>query len=642
MQISWTKLPFPARTDAEFTRGLTNWLSQVFYDILPEHGFEVREEQIYTAFRIARALTEGKTLFAEAGAGTGKTFAYLLPAVCYARFRGKPVVVASSSGVLQAQLTNPEGDIRTLSRLLDLSIDARQAMDPGAYTCEVKVNRLDPGRPIPGLADLHGWARATRTGARSEVPDAPDELWAHLAWDPSLPCDTCPQRGICHLMAARREYREAADLLITEHNLFARDLLTRADRLESGQMPLLPAYAAVVLDEGHQVPETWQKAQGYALSTGRLRETLELAEAYATRSGPARALNATRRESRAFMAAVLAAAEPGEGKRHLPRSGAVQEATLALSRAVTSLQDELVTDEAMHQGTDDEGTIQAIQARLDDVGAALRLFRSEQAVAWVEGQDLWAVPGAPVTLFGADRLPQSTPLVFCSATMEPAYAARVLRIPQYDSARVGVPFNLGSQVLVYRPPAEGDEIAQVEAVIRAMHGRTLVLLPSMAEVQRYKRELRVPWTVLFEGDADRSAMLDAFRADVSSVLVGASLWEGVDVPGEPLSCVVIPHLPFPTHDPLIRHRREQAEARGDDPFLAVDLPEMLLKLKQGAGRLIRTAEDLGVLALLDRSYLNQPWADSVEAVLPEDAETTDDLAQLTRFCPSAHRVPETR
>ncbi|HLN61541.1 MAG TPA: ATP-dependent DNA helicase, partial [Symbiobacteriaceae bacterium] len=189
MQISFTRLPFRARNREEFAQKLTEWLSWVFYDELPAKGYEVREEQIYTAFRMARALTDGNTLMAEAGPGTGKTFAYLLPAICYARMRGAPVIVSSASGVLQAQLANPEGDIRTLSRLLGLEIDARVAADPGEYVCEMKVERDDPlGAAPEGWDEFKRWAQLTGGGHRAEVPHIGDELWESLAWDPGLPC----------------------------------------------------------------------------------------------------------------------------------------------------------------------------------------------------------------------------------------------------------------------------------------------------------------------------------------------------------------------------------------------------------------------------------------------------------------------
>ncbi|HLO03180.1 MAG TPA: ATP-dependent DNA helicase, partial [Symbiobacteriaceae bacterium] len=222
MTISWTRLPFKARTEQEYSKALNDWLSWVFYDELPRHGFEVREEQIYTSFRIARALQTGKPLFAEAGPGTGKTFAYLLPALCHARLKGKPVVIASATPVLQAQLTRPDGDIQTLSKLLGLDVDVRLAGDPAEYLCEWKAEKLgNAAREGEEWERLREWAQRTNTGARKEVPFAADDLWRKVAWDPGLPCDTCERRGHCHVMMARRHYRAAADLIICDHRLFA-------------------------------------------------------------------------------------------------------------------------------------------------------------------------------------------------------------------------------------------------------------------------------------------------------------------------------------------------------------------------------------------------------------------------------------
>ncbi|HYG57392.1 MAG TPA: ATP-dependent DNA helicase, partial [Symbiobacteriaceae bacterium] len=478
MQISWTKLPFPARTQEEFRRGLTDWLGQVFYETLPEQGFEIREEQIYTAFRMARTLADGTTLFAEAGSGTGKTFAYLLPAVCYARFRGRPVVVASASGVLQAQLVGPDGDIQTLSRILGLQIDARQAADPSGYICRVKADYAYPERGMKGWKALQSWAKRTRTGARAEVPTVSDDLWSYVAWDPSLPCDTCRHRGTCHLMMARRHYRAAGDLIITDHGLFARDLLTRAERLEAGQMPLLPAYSALVLDEGHHVPEIWQRAQGFSMSASHLQRTLDLiVSGYGNRGSAGRGLAdarwerrefmaevlvaAIRQESQAFLNAVLAAAGHEEGRRHVVREGGPAEAAAGLTRAIEALQDDLVTEEAMQEGTEREVTLRAYQARLDEILEALALFRSQEAVLWVEGEDLWVVPRNPLAPFGPRRLPAGLPVLFSSATLEPAYMARILQPPRYDSSRVDVPFNLAHQVLVFQGDPAADEMEAV-------------------------------------------------------------------------------------------------------------------------------------------------------------------------------------
>lgn len=648
MQISWTRLPFKARNQAEFDRGLTDWLSQVFYETLPAAGYEIREEQIFTTFRIAKAFAGGRVLFAEAGAGTGKSFAYLLPAVCYARFTGRPVLIATASSLLQAQLTAPGGDIERLSELLGLGIDHRLAVDPSSYLCPIKGDRLNWERPTKGWKRLHNWTKRTKTGMRSEVPDVPDELWSAVGWDESLPCDTCKQRGTCHPIAARRLVRAATDLVITDHRLFAVDLLSRAERQALGELALLPAYSAVVLDEGHHAPENWLRVQGHQMSAQRLSATLTQVGAYATqtkgRLAEARAMQrqalagvlvaGAQRRAAEFIEAALAAALPGEGKRALPRGGAVDAAATALVEAIEALQEDLVTEEAMVEGTASETTLRAYSARLDEVLAALRLYRSGESIAWVEGEDLWVVPrtGAPLAMKG--------PLLFTAATLEPAYMAGALGVERYEATSVGVPFNLGEQVLVYQPGEAGSTPdPHVRAVIEAMGGRSLVLLRSQAEVQAYRPLLEgLPFRVLFEGDAERGAMLTQFRADTASVLVGSSLWEGFDAPGETLSCVIVPRLPFPAQDPLILERRLQAIDRGEDPFQAVDLPEMLIRLKQGAGRLIRSIQDRGVLALLDHSYRDEPWAERVESALPTDAERTDSLTAIARFCPPSRTL----
>lgn len=637
MEIRWTRLPFEARNQDEYKRKLTDWLGSVFYDQLPAFGYEVREEQIYTAFRMARALTDGATLMGEAGPGTGKTFAYLLPAVCHARMKGAPVVVASASSVLKAQLASPEGDIATLSRLLNLDIDVRVAGDPAEYLCEAKLDR-NPflfGDEPEGWSDLHRWAMRTGTGARSEVPGVADELWEHVAWDPTLPCDTCPKRGHCHVMAARRHHRAAADLVVCDHRLFSQDLLTRADRLEGGHLPLLPAYSAVIFDEGHYLPETWQRAQGFSLSRSRMERTFDRLEGFAERELLARRIDTARRMSGNFFRGVKANTQPGEAKRDVERSEALLAAARKLDTALDALQTEMVTEEAMNEGLPVEVDLRAYQGRIDELRAALRLFQRPEAVVWAEEEALWTVPQQPKSLFGRDRLKEGLPVLFSSATLEPEYQARVLGLTAYDKARVGVPFDLGQQSLVYTPAGGGPEgIEAVVSVLQASRGRALILLPTMAEVRAYKELLsaeNLPYELLFEGEGDRGAQLNRFREQIDSVLVGAHFWEGVDVPGESLSCVIIPRFPFPVHDPLIRERRAQARAQGEDSFTLVDLPEMLIKLKQGVGRLIRSAEDRGVIALLDRSHLGQAWADAVDEALPEDAERTDDLEAATAF-----------
>ncbi|MBS4025467.1 MAG: ATP-dependent DNA helicase, partial [Clostridia bacterium] len=251
-----SKVPFEYGNKGEFSNKLAQWIDHVFYDVLPEQGYEIREEQIYTAFHLANAVCKGKIHFAEAGLGTGKTFAYLLTAVSYARFSGKPVVIACASTALQEQLAGPGGDIDTLSRLLDLDIDSRMAKDPRQYLCDIKVNRFT-NRYLEKESRVYQkvlrWIEKTNRGERSEIPQIPDPIWKKVAWDETMPCDMCSRRGFCKLVKTREHYRTAQDLIIADHGTFFDDLWTRDEQIDNGMLPLLPPYSAVLFDEGHKI-----------------------------------------------------------------------------------------------------------------------------------------------------------------------------------------------------------------------------------------------------------------------------------------------------------------------------------------------------------------------------------------------------
>ncbi len=654
MAVTWTKLPFQFTTAADYESKLSAYISTVFYDLLPAAGFEVREEQIFTAFRIARSLAKGQKLLAEAGLGTGKTFAYLIPAVCHARLKGAPVVVSSASPVLQEQLASPKGDIATLSRLLDLKVDARLAKDPTQHLCEIKVDaRGFHGRKVKGLTQLMKWAQASERGERSEVPDIPDETWELVAWDPSMNCDTCKRRGFCRLTRSREHYRKAADLVVTDHAMFFADLWTRRERQEAGLQTLLPRYSAVVFDEGHEMPDAAQQTAGHRINLASMLDTIEqagLAGEYSDslRQSLLNSLNAARRAARVFVATVADAVIPAEAERlHLRREdNRLSEVAAELSSAVEGLQDELSTEEALHEETTYGMQLAAWQARLDYVSAGLRLLRRPPAetVVWFTRSDakesdvLWVVPRQVGVLLNRELYAQKLPVIWSSATMASGesfdYMNRVVGAPDAVHVQVGVPFDLGEQSLVYRAPAGADPVEQVEKVLRATQGRAMVLVKSKEEQERLRPALEgmsLPWKLLWEGEAERGELLRRFKADISSILVGSSFWEGVDVPGEALSCVVVPRLPFPPHDPVITARREDAQADGLDPFSAVDVPAMAMKLKQGRGRLIRTRTDRGVFALLDLSYVGTDYADAVEGTFPEGAEVTEEIGDVVRF-----------
>lgn len=651
MSFSWARMPFRYRTTQEFESGLTDLISRAFYDKLPAAGLEIREEQIYTAYRIARSMLKGETFFAEAGAGAGKTYAYLIPAVCHARRIGRPVVVACASGLLQNQLADPDGDADTLSRLLDLDVDVRLAGDPQNYVCEDRVEELSySGVRKKGLARLRRWAAASKRGDRREIPDAPDDLWSLVSWTEGLPCDTCKHRGYCRAMRAREHYRAATDLVVCSHDIFFRDLWSREVREEAGLLPLLPSYSGVVFDEGHRVPDVARDVAGRFVSRDTLERTLrqlEVSVAAVSDYLPhlIKAIRTAEQAMTPFWPALEAASSPsGTGRWYVARADLLGAAD-RLQGAIEELQDTI----ALYEDLLESGTRErcyTLQFRLDIAATGLDVILNEESETTLYALDpssteavLWAVPRRIDRRMQQALFSRKVPVIFTSSTLASAgsfdYLKRMVGAPDAGHASAGIPFDFGRQAMVYMPPQLlADPVAHLVKVLEATSGRALVLAGTPGELAALRDALAgydLPWTMLWEGDADRSSLIRRFRADLGSVLVGTCFWEGVDVPGEALSCVIVPRLPFPPDDPLLEARRGEARRDGLDPFMTVDVPEMALKLKQGYGRLIRTTSDRGVFTLLDVSFLGTSHQTAVETAFPRHAERTGDLSRVREF-----------
>ncbi len=660
--MSWARLPFRYRNLKEFEAGLMDLISQVFYEQLPALGLEIREEQIYTAYRIGRAMIGGDTFLAEAGSGAGKTFAYLVPAVCHARRAGKPVVVACASSVLQRQLAGPGGDAETLSRLLDLGIDARLAGDPGNYVCEIKVDDLAySSTRKKGRARLERWAQASKSGERYEVPEVPDDLWDLIAWDETMPCDTCKRRGYCRMARAREHYRASTDLIVCSHDLFFRDLWTREALQEAGLMPLLPGYGGVVFDEGHRVPDIARTTAGRFISRDALERTLRQLQisVAAVRDYLPQLLKevqvADRVMTRFWPALGNSATASATARWHVSRPHLLDEAK-NLHTTLVQLQDAIAICEDLLD-IETRERCYTLQARLDTAVEALHMIIEEASETTLYALEpvavepagglsavLWAVPRRIDKRLQQALFGQKIPVVFTSATLAAGgsfdYFGRMVGAPGAGHASAGIPFDLARQAMVYLPPtAPKDPAEHLAGLLEATSGRALVLVNTPGEMAALRRSLvqhPLPWTLLWEGDASLASLVQQFRADTHSVLIGTSFWEGIDVPGEALSCVVVPWLPFPPDDPLLKAKREEAPQDGLDPFSAVDVPEMALKLKQGCGRLIRTTADRGVFALLDTRFLGSSYQQAVESAFPDGAARTSDVARVRAFLDGEH------
>lgn len=652
-----TKIPFEFQTKNDFPAKLAGWIGHVFYDLLPGHGYEIREEQIFTAFQLADAVCKGKVHFAEAGLGTGKTFAYLLAAIPYARLTGKPVVIACASTALQEQLAGPKGDARTLSRLLNLDLDVRLAKDPRQYICEVRVDRLaEPfsGKAGPALQDAARRAGASLRGERSEMPDVPDRIWKMLAWDETMSCEICSSRGFCKLVRAREHYRPARDLIVGDHGIFFDDLWTRDDRIADGKLPLLPAYSAVILDEGHKVMLPAAMRAGHRIVREDIGEMLSsLEQIQGARTSLISVAFAAGSVLTGFFKKLYHSVSRDERTDRL----AVQiddellGAAEILGRALEALLRELQYEQELYLESLATTQLQACEVRIERATAALDRFcrnRGADAIVWVSRSDgsFWVVPRDLSGLLEKRLFAGNIPVVFSSATLSTGgdfnYFKRALGLKKVSSSSVAGAFDYEKQVLLYLPrrfPAQDKEarfslaLKRLVALLRLSGGRALVLTNYPSDVQKIRKGLknhRFPFELLWEDKAERGYLVERFREEVPSVLVGAGFWEGIDVPGEALSLLVIWGLPFPPPDPLIEARRLEVAEQGLDPVTGVEYPEMALRLKQGCGRLIRKRDERGVIAILE-PLRGMPWERVALEALPPGSKAVASMAPLSSF-----------
>jgi ATP-dependent DNA helicase DinG len=651
------RVPFEYRSKEEFPRRLAGWIGQVFYDILPEHGYEIREEQIFTAFQLAEAVCRRKVHFAEAGLGTGKTFAYLLTAVAFARFTGKPVVVACASTALQEQLVGPKGDIQTLSNLLNLNLDVRMAKDPRQYICDEKVNRL-VDQPLvqldTALEEVISWVEQTRLGERSEMPQVPDRLWAQIAWDETASCEACSARGFCKLVKVRENYRQARDLIVCDHGIFFDDLWTRDDRIADGKLPLLPDYSAAIIDEGHKVMLPAAMRAGRQVVKDDIDNMLSLLEQIqGARTSLVSITFAMRSAADRFFKMLYRALIRDERTRRLAVriDDDLLNAADTLRRALEVLYRELQCEQELHLDSLSSNRLQAFEAVIERTTAALAGFYrngGRDTIVWVDRVDrsFWVVPRDLSGLLRKRLFDKKIPVVFSSATLSNggdfSYFARTLGVDEPSGSTVGSSFDFEKQALIYLPrrfPPGAEEtwfplaLQHLAALLELTGGRALVLVNAPSDVRRIRqglKEYQFPFKLLWEDQAERGYLVRRFREEVSSVLVGSGFWEGIDVPGPALSLLVIWRLPFPPRDPLIEARRREAKDKGFDPVTAVDYPEMGLRLKQGCGRLIRKSDDRGVIAILEPVW-GMPWEQIVRDALPAGAGVVDSLDSLTGF-----------
>ena len=579
-------------------------------------GYEPRPEQAALAAAVDRALSSGEHLVAEAGTGVGKSLAYLVP-VLASRQR---VVVATATKALQEQLLR--SDVPVASAVSGRRVRVEVLKGRQNYLCRRQLQGFAPsldaeGRDGAAFEAMQGWLSSTETGDRAELEVEPSPaLWAELAVGADR-CSgrRCPFVSACFAEAARGRAAEA-ELVIVNHALYFADVASGGG--------VLPEHDAVVFDEAHRLEESAAGWLGGRVSRAGLRRLVldvERAARDAQIQPPQLQLDRVVRCGERLLEAVA----PSSGRRRVRETPV--EPALVLVDALGELASALQGEGEEHDALARRSLAQAAQVEATlDAGPQGRVVWAEpDAVAW-----------APVDV--ADELQErlwdeGPTAILVSATLavgdDAGFVRRRLGLAHAREAIVGSPYDYREQVLLYVPrtmPDPRDDAFleraadEIVALLSLSEGRALVLTSSYRALDAYRARVRgrVPYDVLVQGEAPRERLLERFRDDVGSVLLATStFWQGVDVPGESLSLLVIDKLPFSAPgDPLHEARCEAVERVGGDWFVGFALPTAVLQLRQGFGRLIRGHADRGVVAILDPRLASRGYGRTFLEALP--------------------------
>jgi ATP-dependent DNA helicase DinG len=569
-------------------------------------GFEPRAGQAALAQAVAGALESDEHLLAEAGTGTGKSLAYLVPAL----LSGKRVVVATATKALQEQLLTK--DVPAAAAALGRKVRVAVLKGRQNYLCRKSLVGVDQLGGLFRTAEdasayerLAEWIATTETGDRAELTFEPSQsLWSELAVGADRCIGRrCPFIGSCYAEAARARAAEA-ELVIANHALYFADVALRQRTEGAG---VLPEHDAVVFDEAHRLEEAAAAWFGGRVSLARIRQLLRDVERHARETEtapPGRTLADVETSGNQLVAAF----DPGAGRRRLTAADGDELELLCgrLSRALGDLTGELagLTEEA------DALARRAVALRIDIEACAA--FDDPDRVAWAESGALaWAPVDVSETLreevWGAGPT-----AVLVSATLEARFLRARLGLDEAREVCLPSPYDYREQALLYVPARIPEPRApnyygrladEVVSLCNLSRGRALVLTCSYRAldelVERARARLHYP--ILVQGEAPRERLLERFREDVDSILFAtATFWQGVDVAGESLSLLVVDKLPFSSPgDPLVEARCERIVRHGGDWFADYALPSAVLQLRQGFGRLIRGHADEGVVAVLD-------------------------------------------
>ncbi len=614
------------------------------------NGFQPREGQLAMAHAIERAIGQQTHLVAEAGTGTGKTFAYLIPAI----LSGKKTIISTGTRNLQDQIF--EKDFPLIRDVLKLPTQGAVLKGRSNYLCLYRLNQAQMqtsgfnAEADAELAEIERWSNQTIDGDIAEVTSVAEDsfVWQQVT-STADNClgQECPMITECHPLLARKKAQEV-DVLIVNHHLLCADWSLKDD----GFGQLLPDAELIIIDEAHQLIDTASRFLGISVSARQIltllsdvsSEQLKLASDMPALNDLTHVINEDIREMRKLL--------PEQSmKGSWVELGELKDFTHALNCLIDRVNQlfKVLTDVAVRS----KG-LEACWKRCEDLLLRLKLFSNSDPQDWIQWfetyQRTFTFNRTPLDIskaFASFAFASEASWVFTSATLSVNnkfdFFTKRLGLQEAETGMWESPFDFVHQSLMYVPtgmPEPRDYsytatmIEKIKPVLEASKGRAFILFTSHKALQEASNILlaETDFKLLVQGDLPKQQMLDSFRRSERAVLLGtASFWEGVDVRGEALSCVIIDKLPFASPgDPVTKARLEHMTANGQSPFSEFQLPSAALTLKQGVGRLIRDIEDKGVLVLCDPRLSSKGYGKVFVQSLPA-MPITQELADVKRF-----------